>query len=369
LHLTRSISAGTLWLAFAVTPTSAAALATAEVLDLDEAAAWLRVEADLVRELAEAQRLPGRLIGKQWRFSRAALLDWLRDAGPPRAASVAPASSPVATAPATPLPTVGEKSSAPTADEVALRDQRLLLPRGSASIDFGIAYSHSEQSLFPVLRQEQRTLAFNAAWRYGLGSGLQITLRQPWSASRATTFTDASLNGTPSRQVSRRDQAGDTSISLLGVGARESLGRPNLIWSVDATLPTGAGDRAIGAGLVVSKSVDPAVVFAGISYLRGIATDPANPLRSLARHNLGLSLGYTYAVNDALALNSVVSGSYRNTRSADGQSNPPPRERYQLQLGTTWLLARGLFTEPAVAMRLGGESTDLVASLNLNYSF
>jgi excisionase family DNA binding protein len=368
LNLIGSFSAATLFLAIMVTPKSAAAQATAEVLDLNEAAAWLRVEVDLLRGLAEAQRLPGRLIGTQWRFSRAALLEWLRDAGP-RPASAAAASSPTVPAPPTPLPTVGEKSTVATADEVALRDQRLLLARGSASIDFGMAYSHGEQSLFPVLRQEQRTVGFNAAWRYGLGSGLQLTLRQPWSASRATTFTDASVNGTPSRQVSRRDQAGDTSISLLGVGARESPGRPNLIWSVDVTLPTGAGDRAIGAGLVVSKSVDPAVVFAGISYLRGIAPDPANPLRPLARHNLGLSLGYTYAVNDALALNSVVSGTYRNTRSIDGLSNPPPRERYQLQLGTTWLLARGLFTEPALAMRLGGESADLVTSLNLNYSF
>jgi long-subunit fatty acid transport protein len=80
-------------------------------------------------------------------------------------------------------------------------------------------------------------------------------------------------------------------------------------------------------------------------------------------------MGYTYAVNDSLALSSVFSGTYRNAQSSDGVSIPPPRERYQLQLGMTWLLARSLFMEPAVAMRLGGDSPDLIASLNIAYSF
>lgn len=49
-----------------------------EVLTLTEAAAYLRVpEAELGR-IAGSQGLPGRRIGSEWRFSRAALQDWLR---------------------------------------------------------------------------------------------------------------------------------------------------------------------------------------------------------------------------------------------------------------------------------------------------
>lgn len=49
-----------------------------EVLTLAEAAAYLRVpEAELVRT-AGSQGLPGRRIGSEWRFSRAAIQDWLR---------------------------------------------------------------------------------------------------------------------------------------------------------------------------------------------------------------------------------------------------------------------------------------------------
>ncbi len=55
----------------------------AEVLTLAGAAELLQVGEDAVAELAEAGELPGRRIGGEWRFSRAALLGWLglQDAG------------------------------------------------------------------------------------------------------------------------------------------------------------------------------------------------------------------------------------------------------------------------------------------------
>jgi excisionase family DNA binding protein len=50
---------------------------TPEVLDLAQAAELLAVEESAIRELAERGELPGRQIGSAWRFSRAALLNWL----------------------------------------------------------------------------------------------------------------------------------------------------------------------------------------------------------------------------------------------------------------------------------------------------
>jgi excisionase family DNA binding protein len=51
-----------------------------EVLTLDEAAQLLRVDERTVRELALRGELPGRKLGRAWRFSRAALLEWLAQA-------------------------------------------------------------------------------------------------------------------------------------------------------------------------------------------------------------------------------------------------------------------------------------------------
>ena len=374
-----------------------------EVLDLDEAALLLRVRPEVVRELAEAHRIPARRVGDTWRFSRAALLEWLKDAqftGAPRivpapssnldpaealagelpalrARGAAPESStrlsqaaPDTKPPASsPPPTVGERPTTPTAEEIALRDQSVLLKRGAATVDFGVFYSYSEQTLFPVIRQEQRAVGANAALRYGLLNDLQITARVPGVSRRDTTYTDATISGTTSALVTRDDYIGDASLSLLGVASREAAGRPNIIWSLDVVLPTGPGDQGVGGGLVFSKSYDPAVIFAGFSYLYGLEIDPADSQRSLAKNNFGFSLGYTYALNDVLAVSTLFVGTYRNTVSPDGVSIPPPRERYQLQFGMTWMLARGLCMEPAVAMGVGGDSPDLTLSLNLPYSF
>jgi excisionase family DNA binding protein len=58
-------------------PTPAANGPVGEVLTLAEAAAYLRLpEADVVR-LAAAEGLPGRLIGSEWRFFKAAIQQWL----------------------------------------------------------------------------------------------------------------------------------------------------------------------------------------------------------------------------------------------------------------------------------------------------
>ena len=333
-------------------------------MNLEEAAAFLRVPPEAVRGLAEQQRIPARRIGEAWRFSRSALLEWLKgdELSSIRGRQAPPAGS-------SPPPAVGEPRTAPTAEEIALRDQSVLLKRGAGTFDIGISYARSERAVFPLSRVEQRSVGASAALRYGLADELQATVRLPYAWRRTTTFTDAIFAAGNTRRVTSEDFTGDASASLLTVAARERAGRPNVIASLDAVLPTGPGDKGLGGGIVLSKSYDPAVLFAGLSYLRGIDTDAADPRRSLAKHNLGLSLGYTYALNDSLALNTVFTGAYRNFRSPDGVSIPPARERYQLQFGATWLLARGLFLEPAVGIRVGGEGPDLSFSLNLPYSF
>jgi excisionase family DNA binding protein len=376
-----------------------------EVLDVNQAAALLRVEPALVRTLAEQGRIPARAVGREWRFSRSALIEWLKGdefAGLPRkppvpagnvqqaqtlsaeslpavrargVAAEAPTDGSQAAPPARPQPssapppTVGQPPTQPTAEEIALRDQRILLRRGAATLDLGVSYSRSEQSLFPVVRVEQSTIGAGMALRYGLRDELQLTLRVPAASRRTSTFTDATISGTTSARTVREDFLGDAAVSLLGVALHEATGRPNIIWSIDGVVPSGPGDTGIGGGFVLSKSYDPAVIFAGFNYLYGISIDPSSSRRVLARHNFGLNLGYTYAVNDNLALNTSLVGVYRDTASPDGVAIPPPSERYALQFGMTWLLARGLFLEPGVALRLGGDAPDFTFLLNVPYSF
>jgi len=267
--------------------------------------------------------------------------------------------------------TVGERPSTPTTEEIALRDQRVLLGRGAATIEFGASYGRSEQTLFPVVRAEEKDVGVSGTLRYGLVDDLQLTMRVPGLWRRTTTFADATISGTGSPRITTTPEgiASDASISLLGVALREAVGRPTVVWSLDSVVPTGAGDRAVGGGFVLSKSYDPAVLFAGLTYLYGLHVNPSDSRFSLAKQNYGFQVGYTYAVNETLALTTSFLGTYRNTRSPDGIAIPPPREYYALQLGTTWLLSRGLFMEPAVAVQIGGVNPGLTVSLDFSHSF
>jgi excisionase family DNA binding protein len=48
-----------------------------EVLTLEQLAELLSLEVEATRALAEAGELPGRKLVEEWRFSRAAIIDWL----------------------------------------------------------------------------------------------------------------------------------------------------------------------------------------------------------------------------------------------------------------------------------------------------
>jgi len=51
-----------------------------DVMTMQEAADFLRVPEAVVRQYASRLTIPGRQLGDEWRFSRAALEHWLRSA-------------------------------------------------------------------------------------------------------------------------------------------------------------------------------------------------------------------------------------------------------------------------------------------------
>jgi hypothetical protein len=374
---------------WAAAPIQAAPIETpGEVLDLEQAAALLHVDPALLSQMAQAREVPARRLGAAWRFSRSHLMDWLGgreipatpETGKP-GLSTAPAKAPsesatpkppasVQAVPAVPampaVAAIGERPSATTAADVALRSQRVLLAPGAQAVDLKLAYARSSSELWSVLREDQRSLDATASLRYGLHEALQFTARLPATWLRTTTA--GSAGAATAAGVATDRYIGDATLSLSGVAQHEGVARPNLIWSIDAVLPTGPGDRALGAGLVLSKSYDPAVIYASLSYLMGQRVNPGAARRSVARNSVGLSAGYTYALNDELAISTALVASWRDQQPADPGSLAPPREREEVQFGLTLQLARGLFAEPGVSVRLGGSGVGFGAALNVSYT-
>jgi excisionase family DNA binding protein len=56
-----------------------------EVLTAEEAAEFLGFNPVTIRQKARLGEIPGRKIGKEWRFSRRVLLEWLEEGSRPKA--------------------------------------------------------------------------------------------------------------------------------------------------------------------------------------------------------------------------------------------------------------------------------------------
>lgn len=49
-----------------------------EVMNIEQAAAYLEVSQGLLYRLASARKIPGRKVGNKWRFHKTALAEWLK---------------------------------------------------------------------------------------------------------------------------------------------------------------------------------------------------------------------------------------------------------------------------------------------------
>jgi hypothetical protein len=260
-------------------------------------------------------------------------------AGPaPPEGGPAPAGAPAA---------VGERPEGRTADQTFLRDQAVLLRGGGQTLELDLDYQRSE----PVLGSA-RVLSVQAAYRVGVANDVQLSARLPWRTQR--------IAGPAGERLDDRSAFGDLSLGLFAVALRERAGRPNVVVSLDGVAPTGPGDAGVGGGLAFTKSHDPVVLFCGASYLYGLRTNTDNPGRALARHNVGLNLGYAFAVNESVALTGQVAGSIRSVRAG--------REQYRLRLGVTYLVTPRLFVEPTVSASLGTAAPDVTFGLSIPWT-
>ena len=380
-----------LWLA----QPAAALPDTAEVMTLHEAAAFLRIDRAALGQLAAWGQVPGRRIGAQWRFSRSALLAWLGGGyitPPPAAAAPALAIYPSPpTAPRQPLPPatlaqvtgrgtaaastagpapIGEAPEADTADDVFLRDQRLLLGAGDVTLELGLFYARSDDQAFVLSGGavalgviERDSFISSLTLRYGLFPDTEIFAGGSLRRASSQTFAGAA-------EVASSD---DTRFGDIGLGLRrtvihEGLGVPDVILTVEGAVPTDGGSVSLGGGVALVKSYDPVVLFASTGYRHTFARDFTDLSLIEAENRIDATLGFAFALNDTLTLSTALSGAFTD-ETAFTNATLRSRESFSLQFGLTSLLAPGFYIEPTVSFNLNGDGNDVVLGLSMPYTF
>jgi len=355
------------------TPASAGA-----VMTLDEAAAFLRVPATELERMATRGDAPGRLVVGEWRFNRDALLAWIngdwklirtlaRSGAQTKAET---AESQGAAASEDEPVAIGEAPEKHTAEEVFLRSQKVLLAPGEVTADLGIFFSRSD-SLFLVAVDgnvalatfERRAFTSTLQARVGIFDETEAFVGANYFRETSDTFVGA-------QRVSHSagGRLGDVRLGVRRTLLKEGPGRPNLIATLYAVIPTDRASYAIGGGFTLVKSLDPVVLYADASYLRRFNQDFTEVTRLVPTNQLTLNVGYALALNDSLSISASVSGAFSGrTRFAIG--NLRRQDAYSLSFGLTSWLTKGLYLEPTVGIGLNGPAKNFTFGVTVPYTF
>lgn len=374
-----------------------------EVLTELEAARLLQVEREVLRNLARSGQVPGQRIGEDWRFSRAALLGWLsgyRQGVASAEANAAKRNEHLASlavlhpiterkaaaivgrgleqtstaAQRVDVPAAGEPiGTAPegrSASEVFLRDQRILLAPNEFTLDFGLFYTRNDDLVLgsvdtvPTLGiVEAESTGGVLVGRYSVGRDTELFATTSYQNEKVAIIA----NGQPVSSVSRSD-FGDIAVGVRRTVVHEGPGSPDVILLVEGRLPTGTGAYGAGAGVTVVKSFDPAVLFGSINYRHTFNQDFADITQLRPKDRIDAEIGYAFALNDTLILNTSLLAAFNMGASFD-DAVIRQNEIFNLRAGLTARLSKRLFVQPSVIYRLNGPGNGVAFSLNFPYTF
>lgn len=366
------------------------------VLTLEEAAELLRVEAGDLAALAGDGAAPGRRIGESWRFSCTALMGWLAGdtasasaveldsmtglsatpgaLGPDSLATVIAAGMAGQTADGkepvdAPDESIGEAPEAPTAEDVFLRTQRVLLAPGDMTFDFGVFYAERNGRLLTVVDDaialatlEQGTVLSALQMRLGIARETELFAGASYSSQERNFYL-----GDDKLASSSESDLGSIRLGLRRTLLREGPGRPSMVASLDGFIPTGDMSYAAGFGLSFVKSIDPVALFASLSYRHTFDEEFDDITRLEPEQRLDAVFGYALALNDTLSINTSIAASFAAATEFPEFPGVELRQQdsYAVQFGLTSWLARGVYVEPVLSYQLDGPDDGFAVGLSV----
>lgn len=374
-----------------------------EVLTANEAALLLRLDEATLLNLAQTGQVPGRRVGNEWRFSRAALLGWLTGYQHGLASAESKLASPApypdlltvmkpldaqaaasiagrglngsgqvaqqADPPASAAP-IGAAPQGRTASEVFLRDQRILLAPNELTVDFGLFYVRNDDLILGVTGSdptlglvESESVGGVLVGRYAVGRDTEVFASTSYQKQRAAIVANGQ-----SFTSSSRDDFGDIGFGVRHTAVHEGPGRPDVIVMLEGSVPTGASSYSLGGGVTLVKSFDPAVLFGSIEYRHTFSRNFEDITRLQPRNRIEAQIGYAFALNDTVILNTALSGIF-NFESTFANAAFRQNESFHLRTGLTARISRNLFIQPSVSYRLTGPGSGLIFALNFPYTF
>ncbi len=272
-----------------------------------------------------------------------------------------------------------------------LRRQKVLFKKGEVEVEFGLSYaqdiartacfnsqpgttfcSGGKTQISPKLIS--RSVDSRMSISYGIIDDLALSLSVPFS------YNEQEADIAPFSPAKGRNQVkhdnfiglGDISGSLRYTAYHETGSYPGITVNLNAKAPTGKEEKrlgsgfwSIGAGMSLTKTIDPVVFFGSIGYT---STLPARGV------DLGDQISYTlgggFSLNNRVSVALALSGTTMLRNEINGKEIPgSAQDISSLQFSSTIKLTKALFVEPFVAFGLTDEANDFIFGINVPYRF
>jgi len=278
-----------------------------------------------------------------------------------------------------------------TAVDLFMRDQAVVLKPKQVVLALNalrsVTYSEAETAaLSGRMPIEQRLLSVGLGVQVGISNGLSAYANLPLER----TIEAAGYAGSGVRTA--RTQPGSVTFGVQATLLNESAELPMVSLDAHGQLATKHdGRNGLGLALNVSRSVDPAIVFASLAYnhlFEGRARSKAahttssdsvsaedalsinDPVRqglstsdwTRASNTVSLTGGVALAVNDKVS----VSGSLFADYTPQGLVG---RERYRAQFGLTYAISKSAWVEATAGWGLNGPGSDAAFGITAGYQF
>jgi hypothetical protein len=271
--------------------------------------------------------------------------------------------------------------------DMFLRNQKVLFKKGELELEFGLNYSQNSSTnncfkneknslfcqkgsaVFPKVTNRSIDSSFSVT--YGIADDLALSFSFPYSYNEQNG--DTAPFETPI-QVVHDDfiGIGDISGSLSYMAWPGEGNMPSVSLNINAKAPTGdeekrlgSGAWDIGAGISLTKAIDPVVFFGSLGYT---VTLPDNGVKP--GDQVSYSFGSGFSLNDRVSIKAALTGSIILRSETNGLKIPgSAQDTSSLQFSSTIKLSKALFIEPFVAFGLTQETSDYTIGFRVPYRF
>lgn len=310
--------------------------------------------------------------------------------------------------------------------ETLIQEEHVLFDR-RLSLEAGLTYSYYDRKQLAlngflaldaiflgklsVDSVEATVLTLDLTGRYGLTDRMQVDVNVPF-LYRNTTYQSTDIGGALAEEdITMDPELGDVSAGFYYQLLKERPGMPDVVWNVRLKAPTGSDPYGIGThnventgllnipnelssgngvwgastGFSFMKTLDPAILFASVSYFHNFKKSfadisPSTPGDQPGEVDLGDSfqyaLGIAFALNERLSMNLSYAHRFTDESAVRLDSNGTwsdingsDANAATLNFGATWAVNENLSVVASVAAGLTPDAPDVQVGIKFPYTF